>query len=75
MDERAVDRRRCRNPRCGRAFVVVYRRSFYDMPVPHAVACPCCGDWDIVLVAANSVRECDSTYVLPLGRRIVTLEA
>ncbi|OFV87629.1 MAG: hypothetical protein A2V74_04375 [Acidobacteria bacterium RBG_16_70_10] len=75
MDETTLDRHRCRYPRCGRPFAVVYRRSFYDIPVPHAVACPHCGGRDVVLAATGAVREHDGTYVLPIGYRFATLEA
>jgi len=69
-----MDRHRCHNPRCHRPFAVIYRRSWHDVPIPMAVACPHCGSWDVVLVPTGAVCESDGTYVLPLDYRVSALE-
>jgi hypothetical protein len=73
MEETALDRHRCHGPRCGRPFAFVFRHSFYDVPIPLAVACPHCGRWEVVLVPTGAVRETTGTYILPLGHRVAPL--
>jgi hypothetical protein len=73
MDETKVDRQRCRAPRCGRPFAIVYRRSWRDVPVPMALACPRCGSWNVVEVPTGAVRLREGAYVLPLGDRATAL--
>lgn len=70
-----MDRHRCHAPRCGRPYAVVYRRSFLDVPVPLAVACPRCGCWEVVMVPTGAVRESEGCYVLPIDRPEVALSA
>jgi len=69
MDEPTLDRRRCHSARCRRHFAVVYRRSWHDVPIPLAVACPHCGYWDVVLVPTGAVRQTAGAWVLPLDHR------
>jgi hypothetical protein len=75
MEETTMDRHRCHSPRCRRLFAVVYRRCWHDVPIPMAVACPHCGNWDVVLVPTGAVREAEGTYVLPLEYQVAALEA
>jgi DNA-directed RNA polymerase subunit RPC12/RpoP len=73
MDLTRVDRQRCHAPRCGRSFAFVYRRSWRDVPVPMAVACPYCGSWEVVEVPTGAVRVRAGAYVLPLSNRAAAL--
>jgi hypothetical protein len=73
MDETTMDRHRCHGPRCRRPFAVVYRRSWRDVPIPMALACPHCGHWDVVMVPTGAVRETEGAYVLPLDYRVAAL--
>jgi len=75
MSEAAQDRHRCRNPACRRPFAVVYHRSVHDVPIPLAIACPRCGNWDVVMVPTGAVDETAGTWVLPLAQGIAALEA
>jgi hypothetical protein len=54
---------------------VVYHRSWHDVPIPIAVACPRCGRWDVVMVPTGAVRETPGTWVVPLERGIASLGA
>jgi len=74
MSDTTQDRHRCHNPECGRPFVVVYRRSRHDVPIPLAVACPRCGSWDVVMVPTGALRETESTWVVPLDHGVASLE-
>jgi hypothetical protein len=66
VDDTTFDRHRCRDPRCGRPFAVVCRRSLNDVPIPMAVACPRCTRWNVLMVPTGTVRDADGAYVLPL---------
>ena len=52
----------------------MYHRSFEDVPIPLAVACPRCGSWDVVMVAAAAMREKPGTWVLPIENGVAALE-
>jgi hypothetical protein len=75
MSDATQDRHRCHNPECGRPFAVVYHRSWHDVPMPLAVACPRCGSWDVVMVSTGAGGETQGTWVLPLDQGIAALEA
>ncbi len=53
---------------------MVYRRSWHDVPIPLAVACPRCGSWDVVMVATGALRETEGTWVVPLDHGVASLE-
>ena len=71
MSETTQERHRCRNPRCGKPFAVVYRRCLEDVLIPLPMACPSCGRWGVVMVTSGAVREDRGTWVLPLGHAVV----
>jgi hypothetical protein len=73
MDATTLDRHRCHARHCGRPFAVVYRRSWHDVPIPMAVACPHCARWEVVMVPTGAVRESDGAYVLPLDYGVAAL--
>ena len=75
MSDATQDRHHCHNPECRKPFAVVYHRSYYDVPIPLAVACPRCGSWDVVMVPTGAVGEAHGTWVLPLDQGIAALEA
>jgi len=76
MNEATQDRHRCHNPACRKPFAVVCHRSYYDVQIPLAVACPRCGSWDVVMVPTGAVRETEGTWVVPLAHSgTATLEA
>ncbi len=75
MTDTTQDRHRCHNPKCRRSFAVLYRRSWHDVPIPLAVACPRCGSWDLVMVPTGAVLENQGTWVLPLDYGVTCLEA
>jgi hypothetical protein len=69
MNETAFDRHRCPDPHCGRPFAVIYRRSFHDIPVRMAIACPHCRAWGVVMLPTGTARESDGAWVLPLAHQ------
>ena len=76
MNEATQARHRCHNPACRKPFAVVCHRSYYDVQIPLAVACPRCGSWDVVMVPTGAVRETEGTWVVPLAHGgTATLEA
>jgi hypothetical protein len=54
---------------------MLYRRSWHDVPIPLAVACPRCGRWDVVMVPTGAVLGSQGTWVLPLDHGVASLEA
>ena len=54
---------------------MLYRRSWHDVPIPLAVACPRCSSWDVVMVPTGAVLENQGTWVLPLDYGAACLEA
>ena len=75
MSDATQDRHRCHNPECRRRYAVVYHRSWHDVPISLAVACPSCGRWDVVMVTTGAVRETQGTWVVPLESGIASLGA
>jgi len=74
MRDATQDRHRCHNPACRRPFALVYHRSWYDVSIPLAMACPRCGSWDVVMVPTGAVCETQGTWVLPLDHAVASLE-
>ena len=75
MDRTALDRHRCMDPRCGRAFAVVYSHSSAAAPIWLALACPHCGTQHSLMIATTALHVDEAAYVLPLEGRIPSLAA
>ncbi len=75
MDRTALDRHRCMDPRCGRAFAVVYAHSSAAAPIWLALACPHCGTQHSLMIATTALHRDEAAYVLPLDGGLPSIAA
>lgn len=75
MEHATLDRHRCMDPHCGRAFAVVYSQSSSAAPIWLALACPYCGTQHSLMIATTALHRDEAAYVLPLGNGLPAVAA